>query len=380
MSVAVNTPQKQLRMTELDSLRGLAAMAVLIDHFMMLWLTGTQGSSAKEWLLSLPSAGGDAAVLLFFVLSGYVLSLPWVEGKPQPYLVFITRRIFRIYIPYLAALASAVAGAYWLHGVATSSDRFCSSWSEPVDWHLVRQHVQLLGNFDSDQFDGPIWSLVVEMRVSLIFPLLCLVVLRLRNAWPLAMALFLSVFQIVAWRISPALGQSMIFSTMSWSAFFVIGIYLARERTRIAEWFARLARPTRISFATANVLLFVGAGPAFYGIAAGLKHSSLDSIGSWFVSAGASGVIVLSLNSDSCKRILHWKPIHWLGKVSYSIYLMHVVVLLYCVHLFNGKISLIAILLLSLALTLVVSWCFYWFIELPSMNLGRRLSRMITTL
>ena len=80
------------------------------------------------------------------------------------------------------------------------------------------------------------------------------------------------------------------------------------------------------------------------------------------------------MNSASCKRVLHWPPIHFLGQISYSLYLWHYVVLLYCVHLLYGKVSLWAILCLIFILSISVSWLSYRFIEVPSMNLGRRLS------
>ena len=53
-------------------------------------------------IVNLKVAFGPEAVILFFVLSGFVLSLPAVNGRPQTYPTFITRRIFRIYVPYLA--------------------------------------------------------------------------------------------------------------------------------------------------------------------------------------------------------------------------------------------------------------------------------------
>ena len=126
--------------------------------------------------------------MLFFVLSGFVLSLPAVNGRPQTYLTFMTRRIFRIYVPYLAALAVSVACAFWLHGGAVGSGSLSNSWSERVDWHLVGQHILFLGVYNTNQFDPPIWSLVYEMRISLFFPLLCGFVLRFKSRWSFVIA------------------------------------------------------------------------------------------------------------------------------------------------------------------------------------------------
>jgi peptidoglycan/LPS O-acetylase OafA/YrhL len=101
---------------------------------------------------------------------------------------------------------------------------------------------------------------------------------------------------------------------------------------------------------------------------------SLAYISQWITALGAGGLMIISMNSPSCKRVLHWPPIHFLGEVSYSLYLWDFVVLLYCVHLLYGKIPLWEILCLVVVLSIIVSWFSYRWIEVPSMNLGRTLS------
>ena len=98
----------------------------------------------------------------------------------------------------------------------------------------------------------------------------------------------------------------------------------------------------------------------------------------WPAALAAIGLIVLSLNSGTIKRVLLWGPVKALGTMSYSVYLTHFIVLLTLVHLLYGRLPLIAILGLSLAATLVVSAACYRLVELPSMNLGRRLSALFS--
>ena len=134
----LGAPVRQARYFELDSLRGLAAMIVVLHHLRFLWQEDAKPSSAIcRFFLDLVAPFGTEAVMLFFVLSGFVLSLPTVNGRPQTYFTFLIRRIFRIYVPYLAALLVWVVGAFWLHGIITRSDSFHQYWSEPVNWHLV---------------------------------------------------------------------------------------------------------------------------------------------------------------------------------------------------------------------------------------------------
>ena len=66
------------------------------------------------------------------------------------------------------------------------------TWSEPVTLHLVMQHILFLGNYDWSQFNTAFWSLVYEMRISLVFPLIALAVLRLRSLWLIFIAAALS--------------------------------------------------------------------------------------------------------------------------------------------------------------------------------------------
>jgi peptidoglycan/LPS O-acetylase OafA/YrhL len=92
-----------IRYEELDSIRGLAALIVLIFHVLnvfMYWdiIPPLISKSPMRVLWS-----GHQAVILFFVLSGFVLFLPFLKRK-QPYLPYIIKRIGRIWIPFFVAL------------------------------------------------------------------------------------------------------------------------------------------------------------------------------------------------------------------------------------------------------------------------------------
>ena len=146
----IKTSAKPIRYVELDSLRGLAALAVVFQHLQLMWETDFHATSAiLRSCLDVTRSFGDEAVILFFVLSGFVLSLPAVAERPQSYFTFLTRRVFRLYVPYLAALAVSVAGALWLHGFSMNSHFVDECWSQPVSWRLVVQHVMFIGAYDT---------------------------------------------------------------------------------------------------------------------------------------------------------------------------------------------------------------------------------------
>ena len=370
-----DAPVGPRRYVELDSLRGLAALIVVLHHLLLSWDIETEPTSAIfRVFLDLVNPLGPEAVILFFVLSGFVLSLPAVNGKPQSYFTFITRRVFRIYVPCLAALAISVMTSFCLYSHLTHSIWVRSCWSGPVTWRLIWQHVMFLGVYDTTRFDPPIWSLVYEMRISLFFPLLCAIVLRLRMRWAFALVFFLTAVASAIDRKYGVASTIPLSDTLHYTTMFILGIYLAREKAKIADWFKRLTWLAKISFGVVFALLFAVAGPQFTPLATSIIHLRLTLFTQWITALGAGGLIVICMNSGTCKRILLWPPIRFLGQMSYSLYLMHFIVLLCCLDLLFGRIPLAAILCLVFVLSIIVSWFCYRWVEVPSMNLGRRLS------
>ncbi len=83
------------RIEPLDSLRGIAAVAVVASHVLA--------------ISRIAYFEAHAAVMVFFVLSGAVLTLPWVRGTAPDRLGFIVRRVCRLWPPVVAAMVIAVA-------------------------------------------------------------------------------------------------------------------------------------------------------------------------------------------------------------------------------------------------------------------------------
>lgn len=354
------------RLAELDSVRGAAALSVVFHHFKLLWNPHELSRVARLVYigpLRLVSAGHEA-VILFFVLSGFVLSIPALRGKAQPYPEFLVRRIFRIYFPYLVALALSVWGAANLHGQVQGTDWYRDTWSNPVKWHLVLQHVLFVGEYDAAQFNTAFWSLVIEMRVSLIFPLLCAFALWLRPARLIALALVLFVFTFLIQAFGHQNGA--ILSTLHYSGAFVVGIFLARQQKQVSEAYARLSVGAKIALATLAGFLFVYAGVALSKVSPGAAD--------WPTTLGAAGLIGFGLNSRLCRGVLLSPIVRFLGRVSYSIYLVHGTILLALIHLLFRRIPIFAIFILYVTSVICMSEIFYRIVEKPFMELGRRLS------
>jgi peptidoglycan/LPS O-acetylase OafA/YrhL len=157
------------RFHELDSLRGLAALTVVFHHFSHICSPEVLHVLDRTPLRLL--VAGHQAVILFFLISGFVLTLPYKKEGSLKYRPFLLKRVCRIYLPYLGALAFAILCDLHFSSRGPINNYWTElTWSTPVTTHLVVQHILFLGNYDWSQFNTAFWSLVHEMRISLIFP------------------------------------------------------------------------------------------------------------------------------------------------------------------------------------------------------------------
>jgi len=69
------------RFHELDAIRGLAALMVVFSHFVLIWQIPWRDEPGFLSFLRYPFITGHEAVMLFFLLSGFVLSLPYLGAN-----------------------------------------------------------------------------------------------------------------------------------------------------------------------------------------------------------------------------------------------------------------------------------------------------------
>src|SRR3954454_3511925 len=111
MTAAGESRGASARYTALDGLRGIAALVVVIHHSLLLiavlaspYFTGRSAAAAGTfawWLLYTPLHlvwEGTGAVYVFFVLSGFVLTLPAL-GRGYDWLAYYPQRLIRLYLP-----------------------------------------------------------------------------------------------------------------------------------------------------------------------------------------------------------------------------------------------------------------------------------------
>ncbi|MDQ0922285.1 peptidoglycan/LPS O-acetylase OafA/YrhL [Pseudarthrobacter sp. W1I19] len=182
------------RLEGLDGLRGIAALIVVFSHTALIfptWADGLERSSRHEpdaWVSAVQRspfnalfAGGEA-VFVFFILSGFVLVLPFFGARSPSWVSYYPKRLLRLYVPIVAAV---VLTAVLVAAVPRVTSPEQTWW---VDVHsgaitlkgLVREAFALLG---TGRYNSVLWSLKWELIFSLLLPVFVLLAVLLRRWW-----------------------------------------------------------------------------------------------------------------------------------------------------------------------------------------------------
>jgi peptidoglycan/LPS O-acetylase OafA/YrhL len=361
-----------MRYVSLDALRGLAALTVVTHHCVLAGLIrvppGFWTAATRYTPLHL-FVSGRPPVILFFVLSGFALAVS-LEKAPIDYGRFALRRMCRIYLPYsamilISALISWSAPPLLLSPTSITGDPWIGqTWNAPADAALIANHLLMpLAGVDLT-LDRSAWSLVHEARISLVFPALFLMASRSRSI-TCAAALLLSV---AGWHWAGCAGAdclpyngvgtaSSFGATAYFIAFFVAGILLAQLRDRAA-----LVLPTLPPLAVVGLWAV-----AIYGMIIPFKYNVTPDVP---VGMAAMLLIVLTLGTPRVQSWLACPALLWLGRVSFSLYLVHIVVLAALIRWVGGggrPILLVAVLAGSLAAADLL----YRAVERPCLRLGQ---------
>ena len=346
----------------LTGLRGVAALFVVTYHYFEgSKITGAAGIFLRH---------GYIAVDLFFVLSGFVMSLNYASDfagdfSGHTYLQFLYRRLARVYPLYICmTLATAIVEARAFPAY---------EWTTNA---LMIQGVTL-----SESIMGTSWSISVELIAYLLFPVFVWAALtpKVLRAWTSGMIACMTL-ALVAWQSPAALHQvfqgvpskngpldvavtTTFYPLLRCMAGFMLGMLAFR--------LARLPR---------SVALASRRGAALLVVAAVLVTIALPGDDIALVLLFVPLVIVLAVRSSPVARLLSRPAFHWLGLVSYSIYLTHrLVQSLLLLPLDNALLPAhvphaysVATVLLLVA-TVAASAATYYGIERPARDLARRL-------
>jgi peptidoglycan/LPS O-acetylase OafA/YrhL len=299
-------------MPELDTLRGLAILGVLIYHA---FYTPGAAYPLPRWqhLLVFATWPGRLGVNLFFVLSGFLITGILVDsrGRKSYYKRFYTRRALRILPIYLAVLAVLAFAGYPASFVLLSLvylsnvvHLFGVTFAYVVLWSLsVEEHFYLF------------WPLVVR-KLSMIN--LERVVIAIIVLSPLARVLsfWSAASQDINW----------FYYTWNNADGLACGALLALFVRRTHGDRRSLYRACIAATAFAAVLMAVGLR---FGIMSRIDRpfGAAFQVVPWqflfFAIVGAS----LLIGTTRWKWLVRWRPLQFLGYISYGLYLIHVLVL-----------------------------------------------------
>jgi peptidoglycan/LPS O-acetylase OafA/YrhL len=296
--------QSRGQIASLTGLRFFAAALVVVFHF----------ARVGNRTLAAFIEHGAVGVMVFFVLSGFILSYSYslapgsMKGNLRSFWVARFARLYPVYllgiVLFVPILVPAAALPGW-HRIATAI----------LSLTVTQAWFHLLG-LPWGMWNPPGWSLSAEAFFYVIFPLVCLPLSRASSGRLLAFAAgcwVLSVLGVFTYSIVhfPS-GDFWPFVPLIRLPEFLLGMAagLAWKR-RTTQWFDRAAP----YLANASALALLGA-----------MCVPLDT--RWFFSGALSPLAALLICSLACgrgllARVLSLKPVVLLGGASYSLYILH---------------------------------------------------------
>jgi len=329
-----------------DSLRGLAACAVMLYHY-----SGGDLCAPLAEALSFPVVaalrGGWLGVQVFFVLSGFVIAKTVGDRAMTPMGAarFALRRQVRLDPPYWASIALACASA-WAFGVSRHQ-----AYSLP-SLRSIAAHVgylqELLG---IRAIQSVYWTLAIEVQfyLVLVVSLALLQPVRRQVVWVFLASAAWSLAQSMRWRF-----------VHGW---FIPHWYLFALGA-LAWWTPRRRAPFG-----AFVALVVWC--AYQGHA----YDRAEPVAGALVAA----TLALAVHTGGLERWLAWRPLTFLGTISYGIYLLHTIVGAHVRALIGGLVhsrtpsGAVVVTALASAVTVVCAWGLYRAVERPAMRLAARI-------
>jgi peptidoglycan/LPS O-acetylase OafA/YrhL len=309
------------RLEFIEGMRAAAALMVLLNHaYGQAWYAARdQFPPAPFSILTFSLATGHLAVSVFISISGYCLMLPVARGdgvlKGGAW-EFFRRRVRRILPPYYAALLFSLLLIATIIGKPTGTLWDVAIAIRPSD---LASHVLLLQHFfGTGRINYAFWSIALEWQIYFLFPALVLAFRRWGTAATVSLALAAGYAMTLA-----GIGHERIArANLHYLGLFVLGMLAAWTTFSKDPSAARLRRlvPWRW-LALALFVLSVSLLWAWGWRASISRWPALDLI----VSAGTCmGLIDAGLDERSpIRRLFSGSLLVWIGRFSYSLYLIH---------------------------------------------------------
>ena len=332
----------------IDGLRALAVLAVLFFHF------GTPGFAA-----------GYLGVDIFFVISGFLISrliLKDLESYGQMrFGRFFARRVRRLF-PSLAAVCIITA----LFAYALLDPQRLAAFGKSVGAAVISLSNILFwteaGYFDAASETKPLlhtWSLGVEEQFYLIWPASLVIAYRFLKHRALAIlsisGFLCSIALIAFWKIGnfDVKADSTIFYWMPFRVFeFMMGAIALLTFSRVQNFGSNKANLfLQNLLAILGTTLMLGAMiiPTFTGEPFGPILGFIACLGAVFV--------ILAPKTFLSSSVFEFRPVRWIGQISYSLYLVHWPILIFLPETFQHQPGIwVGLIALSVILTIPIHY------------------------
>jgi len=339
------------RLTEIDALRGIAALGVVLFHVKMLFIEdiGLFPRVGPIWVFI--EGHLWSLVDLFFVISGYVFSHVYLD--PAQSLIkrgvtvreYAAARLGRLYPLHFASLI-AMTAIVGLSGPFGGGLGLGHILFDMKHFMLNLVFLQASGLEDNYSYNAPAWSLSVEALCYVLFLMLA----RKGGAWLLYGAVALALIGVV--NGSPITGYFSIKIARGLAGFF-LGVLLYRYRKQADL----IPTPALVAF----TLLMLWKSPGLFHLLQ-MNDGIRMSVAVW------PAVICLTQRAPF-NSLLRIPGFATLGDLSYSMYLCHTPVI-FAMVAWNGTVQfhhdqIWLVTPIFLAATLTLSWLSYRYFETP---------------
>lgn len=338
----------------LHGLRGVAALIVLLSHF------GNMGL----YLLPVPYERiGKVGVWIFFTLSAYLLTnhltVALLTGRfnYRPYLSYAIRRVFRIFPLFIISLL-----IYYAIG----------------DFSLR----QLVDHATFQEATGVYWAVVVECKYYLVIPCIAILVAsKGERTAILVLAIGLIISIAISFNSQQKLfseGLELIPRLVPFLVGSLLAILTLADTSEVQRKVAQVVQNPMINYLT--LFLFIALITSFKLAIYGQIHSNWLPIISVAISFVTATLIYLSLNDSTIvSKFLGRKWLVFAGKISFSVYLLHMFVLK------NGLLQAVWEGLpysyikawATLIIVIGIAWTSYILVEQPGIRIGNKLEKFL---